>query len=140
VLCGVRIPHDKGLIGHSDADAGWHALVDAILGALGQGDIGAHFPPNDTQWRGASSETFLRHAAKLAAEAGASIAHVDITLICERPRIGPHREAMRARTAEVLALPLSRVSVKATTTEEMGFTGRGEGLAAQAIATLSRLA
>jgi 2-C-methyl-D-erythritol 4-phosphate cytidylyltransferase/2-C-methyl-D-erythritol 2,4-cyclodiphosphate synthase len=134
----VAIAHDRGLIGHSDADAGWHALVDAILGALGEGDIGAHFPPSDPQWRGANSETFLRHAAMLARNAGATIAHVDITLICERPKIGPHRQAMRARTAEVLALPLSRVSVKATTTEEMGFTGRGEGLAAQATATLSR--
>jgi 2-C-methyl-D-erythritol 4-phosphate cytidylyltransferase/2-C-methyl-D-erythritol 2,4-cyclodiphosphate synthase len=137
-LCGVRIPHDKGLIGHSDADAGWHALVDAILGALGEGDIGVHFPPSDPQWKGANSEAFLRHAAALVAKAGASVSHVDITLICERPKIGTHREAMRARTADVLALPLSRVSVKATTTEQMGFTGRGEGLAAQATATLSR--
>lgn len=137
-LCGVRIAHDKGLLGHSDADAGWHALVDAILGALGQGDIGAHFPPSDPQWKGADSEAFLRHAAALTQAAGASIAHVDVTLICERPKIGPHREAMRARTAEVLNLPLDRVSVKATTTERMGFTGRGEGLAAQATATLLR--
>ncbi len=135
-LCGVRIAHDKGLQGHSDADAGWHALVDAILGALGRGDIGAHFPPSDPQWKGAASETFLRHAVHLAAEAGAQIQHVDITLICERPKIGPHREAMRVRTAEVLGLPLDHVSVKATTTERMGFTGREEGLAAQAIATL----
>lgn len=137
-LCGVQIPHDKGLVGHSDADAGWHALVDAILGALGQGDIGAHFPPSDPQWRGANSERFLRHAASLAANAGARIMHVDVTLICERPKIGPHREAMRARTAEALGLPLDRVSVKATTTERMGFTGREEGLAAQATATLER--
>jgi 2-C-methyl-D-erythritol 4-phosphate cytidylyltransferase/2-C-methyl-D-erythritol 2,4-cyclodiphosphate synthase len=137
-LCGVKIAHDKGLIGHSDADAGWHALVDAILGALGEGDIGAHFPPNDPQWKGADSETFLRHAAALAQKAGARIVHVDITLVCEKPKIGPHREAMRARTAEVLGLPLSRVSVKATTTERMGFLGREEGLAAQATATLYR--
>jgi 2-C-methyl-D-erythritol 4-phosphate cytidylyltransferase/2-C-methyl-D-erythritol 2,4-cyclodiphosphate synthase len=137
-LCGVRIAHDKGLVGHSDADAGWHALVDAILGAIGEGDIGAHFPPSDPQWKGADSETFLRHAARLAAQAGARIVHVDLTLICERPKIGPHREAMRARTAEVLGLPLARVSVKATTTERMGFLGREEGLAAQAIATLDR--
>ncbi|MBS0385306.1 MAG: bifunctional 2-C-methyl-D-erythritol 4-phosphate cytidylyltransferase/2-C-methyl-D-erythritol 2,4-cyclodiphosphate synthase [Proteobacteria bacterium] len=137
-LCGVRIAHDKGLLGHSDADAGWHALVDAILGALGEGDIGAHFPPSDPQWKDANSETFLRYAAALAAKAGASIIHVDITLICERPKIAPHREAMRVRTAEVLGLPLTHVSVKATTTEQMGFTGRGEGLAAQATATLSR--
>lgn len=137
-LCGVKVAHDKGLIGHSDADAGWHALVDAILGALGEGDIGAHFPPSDPQWKGADSETFLRHAAKLAQNAGARIVHVDVTLVCEKPKIGPHREAMRARTAEVLGLPLSRVSVKATTTERMGFLGREEGLAAQATATLDR--
>jgi 2-C-methyl-D-erythritol 4-phosphate cytidylyltransferase/2-C-methyl-D-erythritol 2,4-cyclodiphosphate synthase len=137
-LCGVQIPHTKGLVGHSDADAGWHALVDAILGALGEGDIGAHFPPSDPQWKGADSERFLRHAAKLAADAGARIVHVDVTLLCERPKIGPHRDAMRARTAEVLGLPLSRVSVKATTTERMGFLGREEGLAAQATATVDR--
>ncbi|MDX2277142.1 MAG: bifunctional 2-C-methyl-D-erythritol 4-phosphate cytidylyltransferase/2-C-methyl-D-erythritol 2,4-cyclodiphosphate synthase [Hyphomonadaceae bacterium] len=136
-LCGVRIAHDRGLLGHSDADAGWHALVDAILGALGEGDIGAHFPPSDPQWKGADSEKFLRHAVKLATERGARIEHVDLTLICERPKIGPHRDAMRARTAEVLGLPLTRVSVKATTTERMGFTGREEGLAAQATATLA---
>lgn len=138
MLCGVRVPHEKGLLGHSDADAGWHALVDAILGALGEGDIGAHFPPSDPQWKGAPSERFLKHAAELAAASGARIAHVDVTLICERPKIGPHREAMRAKTAEVLGLPLSRVSVKATTTERMGFVGREEGIAAQATATLQR--
>jgi 2-C-methyl-D-erythritol 4-phosphate cytidylyltransferase / 2-C-methyl-D-erythritol 2,4-cyclodiphosphate synthase len=137
-LCGVRVAHDKGLVGHSDADAGWHALVDAILGALGEGDIGAHFPPSDPQWRGAASEAFLRHAVARAERAGARVVHVDITLICERPKIGPYREAMRTRTAEVLGLPLHRVSVKATTTERMGFTGREEGLAAQAVATLER--
>lgn len=137
-LCGVRIAHDKGLTGHSDADAAWHALVDAILGALGEGDIGAHFPPSDPRWKGADSELFLRHARKLAEQAGARIQHVDVTLICENPKIGPHRQAMRVRTAEVLALPLTRVSIKATTTERMGFTGREEGLAAQAIATLER--
>jgi len=137
-LCGVRIPHDKGLLGHSDADAGWHALVDAILGALGEGDIGAHFPPSDPQWKGANSERFLRHARALAEKAGARVVHVDVTLICEKPKIGPHRDAMRARTAEVLGLPLNRVSVKATTTERMGFLGREEGLAAQATATLDR--
>lgn len=137
-LCGVRIAHDKGLVGHSDADAGWHALVDAILGALGQGDIGAHFPPSDPQWKGVDSERFLRHAVELAANEGARIVHADITLVCERPKIAPHREAMRARTAEVLGLPLSRVSVKATTTERMGFLGREEGLAAYATATLER--
>jgi 2-C-methyl-D-erythritol 4-phosphate cytidylyltransferase / 2-C-methyl-D-erythritol 2,4-cyclodiphosphate synthase len=137
-LCGVRIAHDKGLIGHSDADAGWHALVDAILGALGEGDIGAHFPPNDPQWKGADSERFLRYARQLADTQGASIVHVDVTLLCERPKIGPHRDPMRARTAEVLGLPIERVSVKATTTERMGFLGREEGLAAQATATLER--
>ncbi|MGD9814013.1 MAG: bifunctional 2-C-methyl-D-erythritol 4-phosphate cytidylyltransferase/2-C-methyl-D-erythritol 2,4-cyclodiphosphate synthase [Hyphomonadaceae bacterium] len=137
-LCGVQIAHDKGVLGHSDADAGWHALVDAILGALGEGDIGQHFPPSDPQWKGASSELFLRHAAKMAADAGARILHVDVTLVCERPKIGPHRDAMRARTAEVLGLPIAHVSVKATTTERMGFTGREEGVAAQATATLDR--
>jgi 2-C-methyl-D-erythritol 4-phosphate cytidylyltransferase/2-C-methyl-D-erythritol 2,4-cyclodiphosphate synthase len=137
-LCGVRIAHEKGLIGHSDADAGWHALVDAILGALGAGDIGAHFPPSDPQWAGASSEVFLRRAVQLAQKADARIAHVDITLVCERPKIGPHREAMRLRTAEALGVAVERVSVKATTTEKMGFLGREEGLAAQAVATLER--
>jgi len=137
-LCGVRISHNKGLIGHSDADAGWHALTDAILGALALGDIGDHFPPSDPQWKGADSACFLAHAAKLAADAGARITHVDVTLICERPKIAPHRESMRARTAEVLGLPLQSVSVKATTTERMGFLGREEGLAAQATATLLR--
>jgi 2-C-methyl-D-erythritol 4-phosphate cytidylyltransferase/2-C-methyl-D-erythritol 2,4-cyclodiphosphate synthase len=137
-LCGVRVAHTKGLVGHSDADAGWHALVDALLGALGEGDIGAHFPPSDPQWKGADSETFLRHAASLAEKAGARIVHVDVTLICERPKVGPHREAMRARTADVLGLPLTRVSIKATTTERMGFTGREEGLAAQATASVER--
>lgn len=136
-LCGVRIPHHKGLIGHSDADAGWHALVDAILGALGDGDIGAHFPPSDAKWKGANSEAFLRHARSLVAARGGQIVHVDVTLVCERPKIGPHRDAMRARTAEVLGLPLTRVSVKATTTERLGFLGREEGLAAQAVATLT---
>jgi 2-C-methyl-D-erythritol 4-phosphate cytidylyltransferase/2-C-methyl-D-erythritol 2,4-cyclodiphosphate synthase len=131
-LCGVKIPHSVGLLGHSDADAAWHALTDAILGAIGEGDIGEHFPPNDVRWRGAPSEIFLRHAAELAAKAGATIANVDMTLMCEAPKIKPHREAMRARTAEVLGLPLSRVSVKATTTEGLGFLGRREGLAAQA--------
>jgi 2-C-methyl-D-erythritol 4-phosphate cytidylyltransferase/2-C-methyl-D-erythritol 2,4-cyclodiphosphate synthase len=135
-LCGVRIPHARGLAGHSDADAGWHALVDALLGAIGEGDIGAHFPPNDPQWKGVSSERFLRHAAALVEKAGARIVHVDVTLLCERPKIGPYREAMRAQTAEVLGLPLRRVSIKATTTERMGFLGREEGIAAQATATV----
>ncbi|HXP31435.1 MAG TPA: bifunctional 2-C-methyl-D-erythritol 4-phosphate cytidylyltransferase/2-C-methyl-D-erythritol 2,4-cyclodiphosphate synthase [Stellaceae bacterium] len=135
-LCGVRVPFDQGLVGHSDADVGLHALTDAILGALGAGDIGMHFPPSDPRWRGASSDRFLRHAADLVAASGGSIAHVDVTVICERPRIGPQREAMRGRIAEILALDPRRVSVKATTTEKLGFTGRGEGIAAQAVATL----
>lgn len=131
-LCGVRIPHGAGLIGHSDADAAWHALTDAILGAIGEADIGEHFPPNDERWRGAPSEVFLRHAVQLAAKHDAIIANVDMTLMCEAPKIKPHREAMRVRTAEVLGLPLPRVSVKATTTEGLGFLGRREGLATQA--------
>jgi 2-C-methyl-D-erythritol 4-phosphate cytidylyltransferase/2-C-methyl-D-erythritol 2,4-cyclodiphosphate synthase len=137
MLCGVRVPHDAGLVGHSDADAGLHALTDALLGALAQGDIGQHFPPSDPQWKGASSDRFLAHAAKLAREARARIVHVDVTLICERPKIGPHAPAMRARIAEILDIEVARVSVKATTTEGLGFTGRAEGLAGQALATLS---
>lgn len=135
-LCGVEIPHDQTLIGHSDADAGLHALTDAILGALGEGDIGDHFPPTDPQWKGASSDRFLSHAAGLVAARGGVIVHVDVTLICERPKVKPHRQAMRERIAALLDLPLQSVSVKATTTEAMGFTGRGEGLAAQAAATV----
>jgi 2-C-methyl-D-erythritol 4-phosphate cytidylyltransferase/2-C-methyl-D-erythritol 2,4-cyclodiphosphate synthase len=135
-LCGVKVPHDHGLIGHSDADAGLHALTDAVLGCIGAGDIGQHFPPSDERWRGAPSWKFLDHAAKLVAEKGGRITHCDVTLICERPKIGPHREAMRARIAEILAMPIDRVSVKATTTEGMGYTGRREGLAAQAVATV----
>ncbi len=135
-LCGIQIPHDHGLEGHSDADAGLHALTDALLGAIGAGDIGQHFPPSDERWRGAASDKFLAHAASLVAEQGGQIAHCDVTLICERPKIGPYREAMRARIAEILGLEVGRVSVKATTTEGMGFTGRREGLAAQAVATV----
>ncbi len=136
VLCGVEIAHDQALIGHSDADAGLHAITDAILGALGEGDIGDHFPPSDPQWKGASSDRFLKHAADHAAARGGRIVNVDVTLVCERPKIKPHRLAMRERLAEILALPLDAVSVKATTTEGMGFTGRQEGLAAQAIVSL----
>jgi 2-C-methyl-D-erythritol 4-phosphate cytidylyltransferase / 2-C-methyl-D-erythritol 2,4-cyclodiphosphate synthase len=136
MLCGVEVPHSHGLVGHSDADVGLHALTDAVLGALGAGDIGMHFPPSDPQWRGAASHRFLRHAADLVAKAGGAIAHADVTLICERPKIGPHRAEMVRRIAEILALPEGRVSVKATTTERLGFTGRGEGIAAQAIATI----
>jgi 2-C-methyl-D-erythritol 4-phosphate cytidylyltransferase / 2-C-methyl-D-erythritol 2,4-cyclodiphosphate synthase len=134
MLCGVRIAHDKALIGHSDADAGLHAITDALLGAIGEGDIGDHFPPSDPKWRGAASDQFLTHAAQLVAARGGRIANVDVTLVCERPRIKPHRTAMRARLAELLALPLEAVSVKATTMEGMGFTGREEGLLAQAVA------
>jgi 2-C-methyl-D-erythritol 4-phosphate cytidylyltransferase/2-C-methyl-D-erythritol 2,4-cyclodiphosphate synthase len=135
-LCGVKIAHDHALEGHSDADAGLHALTDAILGALGAGDIGQHFPPSDEQWRGASSDRFLAHAAKLVRSAGGAVTHCDVTLICEAPKIAPHREAMRARIAGILGLDIARISVKATTTEGMGFTGRREGIAAQAVATV----
>jgi 2-C-methyl-D-erythritol 4-phosphate cytidylyltransferase/2-C-methyl-D-erythritol 2,4-cyclodiphosphate synthase len=135
-LCGVKIAHDHALEGHSDADAGLHALTDAILGAIGEGDIGQHFPPTDERWRGAPSWKFLDHAASLVRGKGGAISHCDVTIICERPKIGPHREAMRARVADILKLELSRVSVKATTTEGMGFEGRREGLAAQAVATV----
>ena len=135
-LCGIEIPHGNRLVGHSDADVGLHALTDALLGAIGSGDIGMHFPPSDAKWRGAPSHRFLRHAANLIAAQGGVIAHADVTLICERPKIGPHREAMAARIAEILGLARGRVSVKATTTEKLGFTGREEGIAAQAIATV----
>ena len=135
-LCGVPVPHGQGLVGHSDADVGLHALTDAILGALGDGDIGQHFPPSDPQWRGASSDRFLAHAAGLVAKAGGRILHADITLICEAPKVGPHRAAMLARLAEILADHAPRLSVKATTTEGLGFTGRREGIAAQALATI----
>ena len=132
-LCGVRIQHDLGLIGHSDADCGLHALTDAVLGAIAQGDIGEHFPPSDPRWKGASSDQFLVHAVNLVGAAGGRILNADLTLVCERPKIRPHRDAMRERIAELLSLPVDRVSVKATTTEGMGFTGREEGLMAQAV-------
>jgi 2-C-methyl-D-erythritol 4-phosphate cytidylyltransferase / 2-C-methyl-D-erythritol 2,4-cyclodiphosphate synthase len=135
-LCGVKIPHTHGLSGHSDADAGLHALTDAILGCVGAGDIGQHFPPSDQRWRGAPSWKFLDHAAKLVAEKGGRILHCDVTLICEMPKIGPYRDAMRVRIAEILKMDVARISVKATTTEGMGYTGRQEGLAAQAVATV----
>lgn len=137
-LCGVKIEHSHGLAGHSDADVAVHALVDAILGAIGQGDIGSHFPPSDPQWKGAASDRFLAHAAKLANDAGYRIGNIDLTIICEAPKIGPHRDAMRARLAEILATGIDAISVKATTTERLGFTGRSEGIAAQAVATLLR--
>lgn len=135
-LCGVAIPHIARLKGHSDADAAWHALTDAILGAVALGDIGDHFPPSDPQWKGADSGLFLKQAQRLAEAKGYVIANCDITVICEAPKVKPHREAMRARTAELLGLPLDAVSVKATTTEGLGFTGRREGIAAEAVALL----
>ena len=135
-LAGVRIAHDRGLVGHSDADVGLHALTDAILGALADGDIGAHFPPSDPQWRGASSDRFLAFAAgRVAARAG-MIAHLDLTLVCEAPKVGPHRDAMRARIATIAGVAVDRVAVKATTSEKLGFTGRREGIAALATATI----
>jgi 2-C-methyl-D-erythritol 4-phosphate cytidylyltransferase / 2-C-methyl-D-erythritol 2,4-cyclodiphosphate synthase len=135
-LGGLKIEHTHGLTGHSDADVALHAITDAVLGTIGAGDIGSHFPPSDAQWRGAASHRFLAHAAELVATKGGVIDFIDLTLICEAPKIGPHREAMRARIAEILHLPIGRISVKATTTERLGFTGRGEGIAAQAIATV----
>lgn len=137
-LCGVRIAHERGLAGHSDADVVLHAVVDALLGACGAGDIGQHFPPSDPQWRGAASARFVEHAVELARAAGYRIGNVDCTIICEAPKIGPHRDLMRARLAELLGIGVESVNVKATTTEGLGFTGRGEGIAAQAIATLVR--
>ncbi len=136
-LCGVKIPHTAKLKGHSDADAAWHALTDAILGAAALGDIGDHFPPSDPQWRDADSGIFLKHAQTLVEKAGYTLTSCDITVICEAPKVKPHREAMRVRTAELLGLPLEAVSVKATTTERLGFTGRGEGIAADAVAVLA---
>lgn len=138
-LCGVRIDHTHGLAGHSDADVAIHALVDAMLGAIGAGDIGQHFPPSDPQWKGASSERFLSHAASLVAAAGYCLGNADVTLICEAPKIGPHREAMRSRLAEILGVEPAIIGVKATTTEKLGFTGRAEGIAAQAAVSLIRI-
>src|SRR3954452_5601961 len=136
VICGIDIPHDQSLAGHSDADVGLHALTDALLGAIAAGDIGMHFPPSDPRWRGAPSHLFLRHAADLVRERGGVIAAVDVTVICERPKIGPHRTRMIDQIAKILDISADRVSVKATTTERLGFTGRGEGIAAQAVATV----
>lgn len=135
-ICGVRIPFSHGLVGHSDADVGLHALVDAVLGAIGDGDIGMHFPPDDHKWQGADSERFLMHAYELVRARGGEIVHLDVTIICERPKISPHRDQMKQHIAQMLKLDLDRVSVKATTTEKLGFTGRGEGIAAQAVATV----
>ncbi len=137
MLCGVEIPHTAGLEGHSDADVGLHAVTDALLGAIAAGDIGSHFPPTDPAWRNASSDTFLAHARDLARENGGRVVSIDVTLICESPKIGPFRGAMRERIAGILDIPLERVNVKATTTERLGFTGRGEGIAAQAVASVA---
>src|SRR5262245_7334144 len=135
-VCGIRIPHGMGLAGHSDADVGLHALTDAVLGAIGAGDIGMHFPPSDLRWRGAASDQFLRHAADLVRARAGAISAVDVTIVCEQPKIGPHRAAMIERVAAILGIAPGRVSVKATTTEKLGFTGRAEGIAAQAVATV----
>ncbi|PTE22294.1 bifunctional 2-C-methyl-D-erythritol 4-phosphate cytidylyltransferase/2-C-methyl-D-erythritol 2,4-cyclodiphosphate synthase [Cereibacter changlensis JA139] len=135
-LCGVKVPHGKGLVGHSDADVGMHALTDAIYGALCEGDIGVHFPPSDMQWKGAASHIFLRHAMQRVAERGFTLTHCDVTLICERPKIGPVAASMRAALAEIMGVAVERISVKATTSEQLGFTGREEGIAASATATL----
>jgi 2-C-methyl-D-erythritol 4-phosphate cytidylyltransferase / 2-C-methyl-D-erythritol 2,4-cyclodiphosphate synthase len=136
ILCGVRIPHDMKLVGHSDADVGMHALTDALLGTIADGDIGVHFPPSDARWRGAASKVFLKDAAARIEERGGEIVHVDLTFICEGPRIGPHRDAMRVKLAEFLGLDVGQVSIKATTNEGLGFIGRGEGIAATATATV----
>src|ERR671937_2964852 len=136
MLCGVRVPHTRGFLAHSDGDVGLHALVDAILGALADGDIGSHFPPSDPQWKGASSDRFLKYAVERVTARGGRIANLEVTLICERPKIGPLRDTMRARIAEIAGLDISRVAVKATTSERLGFTGREEGIAATASATI----
>jgi len=135
-LCGLRIPHSAALSGHSDADVGLHALADAIYGALAEGDIGQHFPPSDPKWKGAASKVFLAHAAERVRARGGAIVHLDLTLVCEAPKIGPHREAMRAHVAEIAGVDIGRVAVKATTTERLGFTGRAEGIACLATATV----
>jgi 2-C-methyl-D-erythritol 4-phosphate cytidylyltransferase / 2-C-methyl-D-erythritol 2,4-cyclodiphosphate synthase len=136
MICGVRVPHTRGFLAHSDGDVGLHALVDAILGALADGDIGSHFPPSDAKWKGASSDQFLKYAADRVAGRGGRIANLEVTLICERPKIGPLRDQMRARIAEISGVDISRVAVKATTSERLGFTGREEGIAATASATI----
>lgn len=138
VLGGVRIAHDRGVLAHSDGDVAIHALCDAILGALALGDIGVHFPPSDPRWKGADSRTFLRHCAELIGERGWRVGNCDVTVVCERPKIGPHAAAMRANLAADLGIDVDSVSVKATTSEKLGFTGRGEGIAAQAVCLLVR--
>ncbi|NBB98921.1 MAG: 2-C-methyl-D-erythritol 2,4-cyclodiphosphate synthase [Alphaproteobacteria bacterium] len=135
-LCGVKVPHDRALQGHSDADVGMHALTDAIYGALAEGDIGRHFPPSDPQWKGAASHIFLRHAMELARSRGFALANCDVTLVCEYPKVGPHAGAMQAELARIMGVEAGRVSVKATTSERLGFTGREEGIAALATACL----
>ena len=136
MLCGVRVPHDRGLAGHSDADVGLHALADALYGALAEGDIGTHFPPSDPQWKGAESHAFLAHAASRVSARGGRIGNVDVTLLCERPKIGPHAQAMRQRLAEILGLGAERIGLKATTMERMGFIGREDGMGCIATATV----
>ncbi len=135
-LGGVAIPHTHALAGHSDADVLMHAVTDAVLGAIAESDIGAHFPPSDPQWKGAASSIFLEHACKLVRDRGGMIAHIDATVVCEVPKVGPHREAIRASLAKIMAMETGRVAIKATTTEKLGFTGRREGVAALAIATV----
>ena len=137
MLGGVRVPHDRGLVAHSDGDVVIHALCDAIFGALALGDIGRHFPPSQAQWRNANSRIFLQHAAKLMREHGYALGNADVTVICEAPKVGPHAQAMRECVAEVLGCEIGRISIKATTTEKLGFTGRGEGIAAQACVLLT---
>ncbi len=137
ILCGIKVPHTARLDGHSDADVGLHTLTDAILGAIGAGDIGQHFPPSDMQWKGASSDIFLKHAVDLVRKRGGRIVNADITLICEYPKIGPYTQAMRTTVAGILEIEVDRVNVKATTTERLGFTGREEGIAAQAAVSVA---
>ena len=138
-LCGIEIPHTHGLVGHSDADVAMHTVTDAIYGALARGDIGRHFPPSDPQWKGAASEIFLRHAVDLSTQMGFAISNIDCTLICEFPKIGPHAGAMRTRMAQIMGLDVDQVSVKATTSERLGFTGRGEGIACIATCALESI-
>ena len=138
-LCGIEIPHTHGLVGHSDADVAMHTVTDAIYGALARGDIGRHFPPSDPQWKGAASEIFLRHAVDLSTQMGFAISNIDCTLICEFPKIGPHAVAMRTRMAQIMGLDVDQVSVKATTSERLGFTGRGEGIACIATCALESI-
>jgi 2-C-methyl-D-erythritol 4-phosphate cytidylyltransferase/2-C-methyl-D-erythritol 2,4-cyclodiphosphate synthase len=136
MLCGVNVPHGRGLVGHSDADVGLHTITDAIYGALAEGDIGRHFPPSDPQWKGAQSHIFLRHAVGLAQNRGFRISNIDATLVCEFPKIGPHADAMRAAVAAITETAIDRISIKATTSERLGFTGREEGIACIATVTL----